>query len=153
MSRILLAMMLFVATLPAWAADDQKVTVVSVGKSVEYTLDELESLGSSELETSTTWTDGAQRFQGVLLSRIAEEFGVTAGKVVVRAINDYEAVIEVAEILKYPVLLATRQNGERMPVRDKGPAWIVYPRDQYSELAGEEHNYKWVWQVMSIRFE
>lgn len=123
------------------------------GQVTTLTVDQIEAMGLDRVETTTTWTDGKQVFEGVLLSRLADRFGGSATKIAVKAINDYEAEIEVAEIRKYPVLLAVRQNGRHMSVREKGPGWIIYPRDDYAELAVESHNFKWVWQVGSISFK
>ena len=125
----------------------------ATGQVTTLTLDQIEAMGLDKVETTTTWTDGKQVFEGVLLSRLADRFGGQSNKLVVRAINEYEAEIEVSEIRKYRVLLAVRQNGERMSVREKGPGWIVYPRDDHAELAVESHNFKWVWQVGSISFK
>ena len=123
------------------------------GVATVYSEAELEALGMSSLVTTTSWTDGPQSFDGVLLSRIAEVHGVKNGMMKVTAINGYEAELEVSELLAYPVLLATRQNGKRMPLREKGPFWIVYPRDEFPEFNDERHNYKWVWQVRSLEFQ
>lgn len=138
----------------AMALDGNSVQFISPGNKVEtLTLDEIEAMGLDRVETTTTWTDGKQVFEGVLLSRLVERFGGESTTIVVRAINDYEAEIDVAEVRQYDVLLAVRQNGERMTVREKGPGWIVYPRDDHDELADERHNFKWVWQVGSIAFQ
>lgn len=153
MRRLLVAFFLLIAALPARASDGLAIEITGGGKTTSYSIDELEALGLDTIETTTTWTDGKQRFEGIRLARLAEALGISGGKLIVSAINDYQAEIEVDEILKYPAMLAIRQNGERMPVRDKGPGWIVYPRDDFPELADERHNFKWVWQVKSIRFE
>ena len=123
------------------------------GKVTVYSLDEVEALGLDRIETTTTWTDGKQVFEGILLSRLVDQFAPESTRIVVKAINNYEAEIDVSEARKYPVLLAVRQNGERMSIRDKGPAWVIYPRDDYSELQDERHNFKWVWQVGAVSFK
>ncbi|MAW85192.1 MAG: hypothetical protein CMJ42_01550 [Phyllobacteriaceae bacterium] len=152
MVRILVMIIAFVgAAAQAWATD-MTLTVTAGGKQSVYSVEDLESLGTQGFETTTSWTDGPQFFEGVLLSDIARAHGIETGVVAVAAINGYEADIDVAEILAYPVLLATRMNGERMAIRDKGPFWVVYPRDDFPELADEQHNFKWVWQVSSLEF-
>lgn len=153
MKRILLILLAMLAfTMPA-AAQSLPLTVEAKGVETVYSVEELEKLGLSTVRTSTTWTDGTPVFEGVLMSDIAKAHGVSGGTVMVTAINDYQAEIPVAEILAFPVLLATRMNGERMSVRDKGPFWIIYPRDEFPEFADERHNFKWVWQVKELRFQ
>ena len=115
-----------------------------------YSFEEIEALGVETVRTRTTWTEGEQEFSGPLLSRIAEAHGVVDGTFVIRAINAYEAEVSLEDARRYPVILATRQNGERMPVRDKGPGWIIFPRSTYPELDDDRHNHMWVWQVVAI---
>jgi len=41
-------------------------------------------------------------------------------------------------------------DGEPLSVRDKGPIWIVYPRDEFPELATPEVNSRWIWQLVTL---
>ena len=34
---------------------------------------------------------------------------------------------------------------------DKGPFWIVYPRDQHEVLQDIRYDYRWVWQLDSLQ--
>jgi hypothetical protein len=70
--------------------------------------------------------------------------------VVATALNDYVASIPLREPYDYPVLLALKMNGEYLELRDKGPIWIVYPRDQFSELRNSMVDKKWVWQLSEL---
>ena len=45
---------------------------------------------------------------------------------------------------------AFRQNGAVLTVRDKGPLWIVFPRDDYPELNDPRVDLQWVWQLRAI---
>jgi hypothetical protein len=110
----------------------------------------LEDLGLSTLKTSTSWTDGVPTFEGISVARVLEAAGAKGSTVSAVAINDYKAELKVDELRKYPVMLAMKMNGKDLEIRDKGPLWVIYPRDQYAELAGEEHNYKWIWQLKSL---
>jgi hypothetical protein len=48
------------------------------------------------------------------------------------------------------VLLAMRMNGQALTPRDKGPIWIVYPRDDYAPLRDPKINDRWIWQLKAI---
>ena len=149
-----LASLAFIALFSvAASASPATLTVTVGGQDKVYSIEELEALGLTNFQTTTTWTDGAQLFEGVLLSDIAKAYGIDKGTVTVTAINAYAADIDIGEVLSVPVMLATRMNGERMSVRDKGPFWVVYPRDTLPDYADERHNYKWVWQVSSLKFQ
>ncbi len=113
----------------------------------------LEALGVSELTVETAWTDGRPTFIGVLGSKVLEAVGASGKTAVARAINDYKVEIPVAEIRDYPVLFALQQDGRYMRVRDKGPIWIVYPRETYPELDTEGYKDRWIWQLESIHIQ
>lgn len=110
----------------------------------------LEALGISTIETTHSWGDGVTRFEGVTASKVLDAVGASGGKLRAAAINDYAIDLDVGELRKYPVMLALRQNGADLSRRDRGPIWIVYPRDAFPEFKDEKHNYKWIWQLKSI---
>src|SRR5690606_35702292 len=68
------------------------------------------------------------------------------------AMDNYGAEIPVAEIEKYQVLLALKANGRWLGLGDRGPAWVVYPRDQHPELQAQD-DAKWVWSAIRIDVE
>lgn len=102
----------------------------------------LKSLGVTKLKTSTAWTTGESEFEGVLARDLLEAVGA--------ALNDYVASIPLRELYDYPVLLAFRMDGRDLELRDKGPIWIVYPRDQYQELNNSLVDKNWVWQLSDL---
>jgi hypothetical protein len=40
-----------------------------------------------------------------------------------------------------------------MPVRDKGPLWVIYPLDDHPEIDGQETHAKMIWQVRRLDVE
>lgn len=56
---------------------------------------------------------------------------------------------QVATVLRDSVVLALRQNGAPMSVRDKGPIWIIYPNPNPGPEAAlaSPHNDKSVWMT------
>ena len=113
----------------------------------------LESLGGRTLTTTTPWTDGRQSFTGVLMRDLMTRVGAFGTHVRAVALNDYSYVIDLSDFDKYPVLLAHTQNGERLRIRDKGPLWIVYPRDEFAELADKPVEPRMVWQLQRLVVE
>jgi hypothetical protein len=41
-------------------------------------------------------------------------------------------------------------DGQYLKIMDKGPIWIVYPRDQYRELQDSLTDKRWVWQLRDL---
>jgi hypothetical protein len=110
----------------------------------------LEAPGIDTLTTSTSWTDGPQRFEGVRASKLLEAVGAEGSSVRAIALNDYLAELSIETIEEYPVLLALRQNGVVLTARDKGPLWMVFPRDDHPELNDPRIDIQWVWQLSEI---
>jgi hypothetical protein len=110
-------------------------------------------LGETELSTSTPWTDGVQVFRGVLGRTLFERLGGEGTLVQATALNDYMVEVPMEDFLKYDLLLATQMNGEEMRVSDKGPVWIVYPRDAVPELQNRKLHDRWVWQLKSLKVQ
>jgi len=113
--------------------------------------DMLYALGISELTTSTPWTDGARVFSGVLARAVLERVGATGATVLASALNDYTVEIPMEDFETYDVLLATEMDGEEMLVSDKGPIWIVYPRDSDPALQDRRLHDRWVWQLKALQ--
>ncbi len=110
----------------------------------------LERLGFSSFRTSTAWTDGVIEFEGVLVKKLLDAVGIRGTKLRAVAINDYSVELDAAEFDTVPALLAMKMNGTDLRVRDKGPIWIVYPRDDLPAFRNEANNYKWIWQLKTI---
>jgi len=130
-----------------------QIAVHNAGDAAVFDRALLRTIGQSKLKTSTSWTEGTPEFEGVLVRDLLKAVGATGTKVTVIALNDYRVVLPVSDFEQYPVLLADRMDGKELTPRDKGPTWIVYPRDEYKALQNPETNSKWVWQVKEIRVE
>lgn len=110
----------------------------------------LEQLGWTTIETATPWYTGKTRFEGVLMSRLLDEVGAYGDKLTAFALNDYTTEIPVADFRRFPVILALKRDGEYMPVRDKGPLFIVYPFDSDGELRSQKYYSRSAWQVARL---
>jgi hypothetical protein len=125
---------------------------IAGGKEVAFDMATLERLGVVRFTTPTSWTDKPVTFDGVLLSKLLELVGADAGArtLTMIALNDYQAPVPIEDANKWPVILATKENGAYMPVREHGPLWVVYPQHAYPELGGRDYVSRWVWQLASI---
>ncbi|KLK94166.1 oxidoreductase [Microvirga vignae] len=110
----------------------------------------LEALGTVSFETETPWYSETVKFEGVPLAKLMQHVGAKGEHIVVTALNDYSSDIPFADIMKYNVILAMKQNGQYMSVRDKGPLFIVYPFDSDPQLKHQTYYGRSVWQVYKI---
>lgn len=107
----------------------------------------LERLPREEIETSTPWTTGKQRFAGVRLEALMKAVGAQGSEVAAVALNDYRVVIPLQEAIRDGALVAYELNGAPFPVRSRGPLWIVFPFDQTPRLRGEQILSRSIWQL------
>ncbi|MBX6322131.1 MAG: molybdopterin-dependent oxidoreductase [Rhodospirillaceae bacterium] len=122
---------------------------------VAFDMATLERIGLIRFTTKTEWTDGPIQFEGVLLKDLLAVLHPDKGadKLVLRALNDYVSSMPISDAEDYPVMVAIKENGEYMSVRERGPLWIVYPEDAFPEVGRREFLSRWVWQLAEISVE
>ncbi len=113
----------------------------------------LEAIGVARIRTTSSWTDGVAEFEGVLARDLLRALGTRGTVVSATALNDYTIKIPVSDFENYDVVLAYRMNQVDLTARDKGPIWIVYPRDRHPELMNQKADSKWIWQLVSLEIE
>lgn len=116
---------------------------------------QLKNIGVHKIRTSTVWTDGGARdFEGVLMRDLQRFVGAShSTSVTASALNDYKIEIPTADFEEYDVIVAWQMDENEFAVRDKGPFWIIYPRDQFSKLQDERYDQRWVWQLNRLEFK
>jgi len=127
-----------------------KIGVTNKDNTAQFDRPMLESLGMVAVETTTPWHEGKVKFEGVPVDKLMKQVGATGDRVVVTALNDYTTEIPMEDFAKYKVILAIKRNGEYMPVRDKGPLFIIYPYDSDPELKSQTYYARSAWQVAKI---
>ncbi|MBZ6075016.1 oxidoreductase [Microvirga puerhi] len=112
----------------------------------------LEALGTASITTGSVWTDYVQHFEGVPMKAVLDRVGARGTSMIASALNDYKISIPFSD-LKYSPLLAMKADGRVLALRDRGPLWIVYPRDDYDELHHTLYESRWVWQLNRLHIE
>jgi hypothetical protein len=126
------------------------ITRTNGGSEALFDRDMLEALGTVVFETATPWDKQPARFEGVPLARLLDRLETSGTRLTAVALNDYSAELPIEDIRKYEVILALKQNGEYMPVRGKGPLFIVYNFDANPELKNQKFYNRCVWQVARL---
>jgi hypothetical protein len=145
----------FAAMRPA-ASSDAILTISAshpAAVTVDLDLAALEQMPHHTIATATPWTEGVSAYEGVLLRDLLHQLGVSGATLKLTALNDYVITIPAADFDKYDVVLAYSRDGQAMPVRDKGPLWVVYPLDGHPELNNEDTHAKMIWQVRRLEVE
>ncbi|WP_441997534.1 oxidoreductase [Microvirga sp. 2TAF3] len=150
---------------PAWAAEPLPApkgpVLLTISGAIEATnapglarfdREMLEALGKASIKTGSVWADHPQVFEGIPLNAVLERVGAKGANLKASALNDYQVDIPF-EDLKYSPLLAMSVDGKVLSIRDKGPLWIVYPRDEYTVLNDYRYDSRWVWQLNRLHVE
>ena len=110
----------------------------------------LDALPQRETVTENPWYEGVQTFTGPQISALMHAVGAEGSALRLIAVNDYAATMPWEDVTDLPTILASRNNGEVMSVRDKGPLFVIYPFDEMEELRNEIYFGRSVWQVVAI---
>lgn len=110
----------------------------------------LETLGVRELVTTTPWTEGEQHFSGIDPRALLAAVDARGSELEAMALDGYRVVIPIADLERFPMLLATRRDGRPMPVRERGPLWLIYPWSTHPETAEQPYRGRAIWQLRTI---
>ena len=139
---------------PQAAGSDNVVLTISGnvtnGEPVDFTLTELEALGTKTITTASPWEEEAITYEGVPLAALMQAVGATGSTATITALNKYRTEVPVSDFTDHGVILASRNNGERMSISNKGPLFVIYPFDDKPELDTEVYHSRSAWQVRSI---
>jgi hypothetical protein len=122
------------------------------GSTVRLDVATVERMGLVKYSVHDPWLDADHEFSGVLLSDMLDTIGAAPGSTRMHfvAIDDYEVEILIADVRKWPILLATRMDGQPMSIADKGPLRVVFPYDQFPEIDRLAYKDLWIWSLESL---
>jgi hypothetical protein len=123
--------------------------------SLVFDMRTLEQVGLVTYAIDDPWREARTTYTGVLVSDLLKVAKVPASATSLHftALDDYEVDLPIADVNKYPILLATRANGDYMPLDDGGPSRIIFPYDAYRELNPLETKDLLIWSVMTLEVQ
>lgn len=111
----------------------------------------LEQLPQKSFSTQTPWYPAPISFTGPLLRDVLAAAGAKpGGKIILTALNGYKAEMPFDDVLRFDVIVARLMNERPMPVREKGPLFVVYPFDSRPELKADLYYGRSIWQLRSL---
>lgn len=112
----------------------------------------LDALAKGEIVTETPWHDGEPRFAGPKASALIAAVQASGDVARAIALNDFVVDIPTSEWQQDRFILALTLNGAPMPVREKGPIFVIYNyRGVPKEQVGLLYN-KSIWQLSRVEF-
>lgn len=123
------------------------------GTAAQFDMPMLERLPQTSFNTRTPWYAQARQFTGPLLRDVLRAAGAHGSLLRAKALNDYRVDIPFEDAQRYDIVVARLLDGAPMPVRDRGPLFVVYPFDSSPELRNAIYYSRSAWQLRSIEVQ
>lgn len=130
-----------------------KVAEKNTATAAAFDLAMIEKLPQQTFTTMTPWDKQPIKFTGPLLRDVLAAAKASGTTIKAAALNDYQTSIPLDDAQKFDVILAHKMNGEDIPVKTKGPLFIVYPFDTKAELRSTTYYERSAWQLKSMTIE
>lgn len=130
-----------------------KIAEKNTAAAAVFDLAMLEKLPQQTFTTMTPWDKVPIKFTGPLLRDVLAAAKASGSAIKAMALNDYQASIPMEDAQKYDVIVAHQMNGQAIPVKTKGPLFIVYPFDTKAELRTSVYYERSAWQLKSMSIE
>ncbi|OPF62466.1 hypothetical protein [Hydrogenophaga sp. H7] len=127
-----------------------KITTKNAGEVARFDMKMIEALPQHSFTTSTPWFDRPVKFTGPLLADVLAAVKASGSNVSAVAINDYRITIPAADAAKFQVIVARLIDDKPIPVREKGPLFVVYPFDSSAELRTSTYYERSIWQLKAL---
>lgn len=158
-----LLMVLLGAFQPASALEPAKGKVVltitgkigqkNTANAATFDMAMIEKLPQQTFTTMTPWDKKPIEFTGPLLRDVLGAAKAQGSVIKAAALNDYQTTIPVEDAQKFDVVVAHKMNGANIPIKTKGPLFIVYPFDKKTELRSTVYYERSAWQLKSMAIE
>jgi hypothetical protein len=128
-----------------------KIGTTNSSGRLDFDMETLEKLGLVEFTVDDPYLKHATTYQGILLQHLLDIARVPQDATTLHAValNDYATDVPIKPTTQWPVMLATKRDGQRMLVSDKGPLEIVFPYNSFS-IDPTVYDPMWVWQLRSF---
>jgi hypothetical protein len=147
----------------AWALDAPKGKVVLTvsgkvgaanrGDKAVFDMAMLEALPQKTFTTMTPWEKAPVKFTGPLLRDVLAAVKARGNTLKAVALNDYKIAIPLDDTAKFDMVLAHRMNDQPIPVRTKGPLFVVYPFDSNPALQNSVYYERSIWQLGGLEID
>ncbi len=127
------------------------VSKTNQGEKAQFDMKMLEKLPQKSFTTQTPWYPQPVTFTGPLLRDVLAAAGAKGSKITAVALNDYKTEIPFDDATRHDVIVARLMNDRPMPIREKGPLFIVFPFDTKAELRTELYYNRSAWQLSTLQ--
>jgi hypothetical protein len=125
----------------------------NAGDRADFDMEMLAALPQHSFSTSNPWYKESKKFTGPLLRDVLAVAGAQGSLLKAVALNDFKVEIPLADTRQFPVVLARLMDDKPMPIREKGPLFIIYPFDTHTELHSARYYSRSAWQLRSLEVQ
>lgn len=127
-------------------------------KPLSLNLSKLEALATTSVwttephNTSNSNPDTIFHFRGVAISKLLQQVGVAPNvrDVTFVAHDAYRVTISLADLQKYPIIIALERNNQKISRSDGGPLYLVFPYSQYPQLQQKYPDRFWAFYLTDM---
>lgn len=140
-----------VPTGPVILSISGKIGLTNVGDRLDFDLATLEQIGLIEYQVDDPDMKYTVTHTGVLLEQVLKvaQISPDAKELFTTALDDYKIAIPIDVTTRWPVMIATLRDGQRIPANERGPIEIVFPNKHFS-IDPLLYDPMWVWQLRTM---
>ncbi len=127
-----------------------KIAEGNAGAQAKFDLAMLEALPQKSFTTMTPWNKQPVKFSGPLLRDLLALVKASGSQITAVALNDYKITIPFEDAQRFDVLVATRMDDQLIPIRTKGPLFVIYPFDSQPQLQSTRYHERSIWQLKAL---
>ena len=129
------------------------IQLKNAGERADFDMDMLAALPQHSFTTRTPWYQEAKKFTGPLLRDVLAAAGAQGKTLKAVALNNFKVEVPVSDVRQFPVIVARLMDDKPMPIRDKGPLFIIYPFDTDIALQSTRYYSRSAWQLRAIEVQ
>ena len=130
-----------------------QITQKNADGRADFDMAMLAALPQHTFTTGTPWFAEPRQFTGPLLRDVLGAVGARGKTLRAIALNKFKIDIPADDAAQFPVIVARLMNGKPMPIREKGPLFIIYPYDTDIELQSTRYYNRSAWQLRAIEVQ
>ncbi|MGB7445157.1 MAG: molybdopterin-dependent oxidoreductase [Coleofasciculaceae cyanobacterium] len=91
-------------------------------------------------------------FRGVAVSKLLDQFkvGSEVKEVTFVTYDSYRVTVSIADLRKYPIIIALERNGEKISRTQGGPLYLVFPHQDYPQLKSKYPSRFWAFYLTNL---
>ncbi|TAF10218.1 MAG: molybdopterin-binding protein [Nostocales cyanobacterium] len=130
----------------------------ATGKTETLNWSQLQDLATFNLNTvdpnNTIHRSQVFKFTGIGVNSLLKKLGVQTGVMDITFVcyDGYQVTIQMADLLKYPIILAVAKDAKPIPRNQGGPIYLIFPYTQHPEIRNKYNEGMWAFYVTHVIF-